>query len=77
MIVFPFYLSRRHLYLSSVYIVNIALFYFELFQASVRDAAMNTLVEIYRHVGERVRVDLQRKGQKLLENSTYYSTQFR
>jgi hypothetical protein len=31
-------------------------------QASVRDAAMNTLVEIYRHVGERVRVDLQRKG---------------
>jgi hypothetical protein len=41
---------------------------FKLFQASVRDAAMNTLVEIYRHVGERVRVDLQRKGQKLVEN---------
>jgi hypothetical protein len=33
---------------------------------------MNTLVEIYRHVGERVRVDLQRKGQKLVETSTYY-----
>ncbi len=52
--------------------MNTALFYFELFQASVRDAAMNTLVEIYRHVGERVRVDLQRKGQKLVENSTFY-----
>jgi hypothetical protein len=64
---FFFVLKKRYLYL-----VNIALFYFELFQASVRDAAMNTLVEIYRHVGERVRVDLQRKGQKLVENSTYY-----
>jgi len=30
-------------------------------QAAVRDAAAQTLVEIYRHVGERVRVDLQRK----------------
>jgi len=30
-------------------------------QAAVRDAATQTLVEIYRHVGERVRVDLQRK----------------
>jgi len=30
-------------------------------QAAVRDAAVQTLVEIYRHVGERVRVDLQRK----------------
>jgi hypothetical protein len=68
MIVFPFYLRRMYLYLSSVYLVNTALFYFGLFQASVRDAAMNTLVEIYRHVGERVRVDLQRKGQKLVEN---------
>lgn len=29
--------------------------------AQVRDAAMNTLVEIYRHVGERVRCDLARK----------------
>ena len=31
--------------------------------APVRDAASNTLVEIYRHVGERVRMDLQRKYQ--------------
>jgi hypothetical protein len=68
MIVFPFYLRRMYLYLSSVYLVNTALFYFELFQASVRDAAMNTLVEIYRHVGERVRVDLQRKGQELVKD---------
>lgn len=29
--------------------------------AQVRDAAMNTLVEIYRHVGERVRCDLAKK----------------
>ncbi|XP_025078403.1 CLIP-associating protein 1-like isoform X19 [Pomacea canaliculata] len=28
----------------------------------VRDAAVNTLTEIYRHVGEKVRVDLSRKG---------------
>ncbi|TSL16081.1 CLIP-associating protein 1 [Bagarius yarrelli] len=28
----------------------------------VRDSAMNCLVEIYRHVGERVRVDLSKKG---------------
>ncbi|XP_032875900.1 CLIP-associating protein 2 isoform X12 [Amblyraja radiata] len=28
----------------------------------VRDAAMNTMVEIYRHVGEKVRADLSRKG---------------
>uniref|UniRef100_A0A8C1RNT0 Cytoplasmic linker associated protein 1 n=1 Tax=Cyprinus carpio TaxID=7962 RepID=A0A8C1RNT0_CYPCA len=28
----------------------------------VRDGAMNCLVEIYRHVGERVRVDLGKKG---------------
>ncbi|CAG2062336.1 unnamed protein product [Timema podura] len=27
----------------------------------VRDTAFNTLVEIYRHVGERLRSDLQRK----------------
>jgi hypothetical protein len=70
---FSFYLSRMYLYLSSVYLVNMALLYFELFlQASVRDAAMNTLVEIYRHVGERVRVDLQRKGQKLLKKFHFY-----
>ena len=31
--------------------------------ASVRDAAFNTLVEIYTHFGERVRIDLQRKHQ--------------
>ncbi|XP_071101289.1 CLIP-associating protein 1-like isoform X15 [Haliotis cracherodii] len=28
----------------------------------VREAAVNTLTEIYRHVGERVRSDLQKKG---------------
>ncbi|CAB1328668.1 unnamed protein product, partial [Coregonus sp. 'balchen'] len=28
----------------------------------VRDAAMGCLVEIYRHVGERVRMDLSKKG---------------
>lgn len=31
--------------------------------APVRDAAMATLVEIYRHVGERVQSDLERKFQ--------------
>ncbi|XP_051564143.1 CLIP-associating protein 1-like [Myxocyprinus asiaticus] len=30
--------------------------------SQVRDAAMNCLVEIYRHVGEKVRVDLSKKG---------------
>ncbi|KAK3569320.1 hypothetical protein QTP86_026826 [Hemibagrus guttatus] len=30
--------------------------------SQVRDSAMNSLVEIYRHVGERVRVDLSKKG---------------
>ncbi|XP_068165253.1 CLIP-associating protein 1-B-like isoform X2 [Antennarius striatus] len=30
--------------------------------AQVRDGAMSCLVEIYRHVGERVRVDLGKKG---------------
>ncbi|XP_053536921.1 CLIP-associating protein 1a isoform X10 [Ictalurus punctatus] len=30
--------------------------------SQVRDSAMNCLVEIYRHVGERVRVDLTKKG---------------
>nr|XP_055072445.1 CLIP-associating protein 1a isoform X31 [Misgurnus anguillicaudatus] len=30
--------------------------------SQVRDAAMNSLVEIYRHVGERVRIDLSKKG---------------
>lgn len=28
----------------------------------VRDSAINALVEIYRHVGEKVRVDLSKKG---------------
>lgn len=27
----------------------------------VRETALNTLADIYRHVGERLRVDLQRK----------------
>jgi len=31
-------------------------------QAAVREASMSTLVEIYRHVGEKVRMDLQRRG---------------
>ncbi|XP_059418290.1 CLIP-associating protein 1-A-like isoform X22 [Carassius carassius] len=30
--------------------------------SQVRDAAMNCLVEIYRHVGEKVRIDLSKKG---------------
>ncbi|XP_072889994.1 CLIP-associating protein 2 isoform X8 [Hemitrygon akajei] len=30
--------------------------------SQVRDTAMNTMVEIYRHVGEKVRADLCRKG---------------
>nr|XP_023478494.1 CLIP-associating protein 1 isoform X21 [Equus caballus] len=30
--------------------------------SQVRDAAINSLVEIYRHVGERVRADLSKKG---------------
>ncbi|XP_035879453.1 CLIP-associating protein 1 isoform X5 [Phyllostomus discolor] len=30
--------------------------------SQVRDAAINSLVEIYRHVGERVRADLGKKG---------------
>ncbi|TWW63904.1 CLIP-associating protein 1-B [Takifugu flavidus] len=30
--------------------------------SQVRDGAMNCLVEIYRHVGERVRMDLGKKG---------------
>lgn len=32
------------------------------FYVQVRDAAINSLVEIYRHVGERVRADLSKKG---------------
>ena len=28
----------------------------------VRDSAISALVEIYRHVGEKVRVDLSKKG---------------
>lgn len=32
------------------------------FDPQVRDGAMNCLVEIYRHVGERVRMDLGKKG---------------
>ena len=31
--------------------------------APVRDAAQGTLVEVYRHVGERVRMDLTKKYQ--------------
>ena len=31
--------------------------------ASVREAAFSTLVEIYTHIGERLRIDLQRKHQ--------------
>ena len=31
--------------------------------SSVRDAALATLVEVYRHVGERLRMDLGRKYQ--------------
>ena len=31
--------------------------------APVRDAAFSTLVEIYKYVGERVRMDLQKKYQ--------------
>ncbi|XP_067837211.1 CLIP-associating protein 2 isoform X3 [Heptranchias perlo] len=30
--------------------------------SQVRDTAMSTMVEIYRHVGEKVRVDLSKKG---------------
>ncbi|XP_041637605.1 CLIP-associating protein 1-B-like isoform X6 [Cheilinus undulatus] len=30
--------------------------------SQVRDGAMNCLIEIYRHVGERVRIDLGKKG---------------
>jgi len=29
---------------------------------AVRDAAFSTLVEIYRHVGEKVRIDLEKRG---------------
>lgn len=29
---------------------------------AVRDTAFHTLVEIYRHVGEKVRVDLEKRG---------------
>lgn len=32
------------------------------FDGQVRDGAMSCLVEIYRHVGERVRLDLSKKG---------------
>uniref|UniRef100_A0A8C3PXQ5 Cytoplasmic linker associated protein 1 n=1 Tax=Chrysolophus pictus TaxID=9089 RepID=A0A8C3PXQ5_CHRPC len=38
--------------------------------SQVRDAAINSLVEIYRHVGERVRADLSKKG---LPQSRYKS----
>ena len=31
--------------------------------SSVREAAVATLVEVYRHVGERLRMDLGRKYQ--------------
>uniref|UniRef100_A0A8C5LC74 CLIP-associating protein 1 n=1 Tax=Jaculus jaculus TaxID=51337 RepID=A0A8C5LC74_JACJA len=41
--------------------------------SQVRDAAINSLVEIYRHVGERVRADLSKKGlpQSRLEVTLY------
>uniref|UniRef100_A0A8C7LLI8 Cytoplasmic linker associated protein 1 n=1 Tax=Oncorhynchus kisutch TaxID=8019 RepID=A0A8C7LLI8_ONCKI len=39
--------------------------------SQVRDGAMNCLVEIYRHVGERVRMDLGKKG---LPQSRYLSS---
>uniref|UniRef100_A0A8C8I8P7 TOG domain-containing protein n=1 Tax=Oncorhynchus tshawytscha TaxID=74940 RepID=A0A8C8I8P7_ONCTS len=39
--------------------------------SQVRDGAMNCLVEIYRHVGERVRMDLGKKG---LPQSRYISS---
>jgi CLIP-associating protein 1/2 len=29
---------------------------------AVRDTAFQTLVEIYRHVGEKVRADLEKRG---------------
>ena len=32
------------------------------FYWQVRDAAVNTIVEVYRHVGEKVRSDLGRRG---------------
>uniref|UniRef100_A0A669PWW4 Cytoplasmic linker associated protein 1 n=1 Tax=Phasianus colchicus TaxID=9054 RepID=A0A669PWW4_PHACC len=41
--------------------------------SQVRDAAINSLVEIYRHVGERVRADLSKKGlpqSRYVENLT-------
>ena len=31
---------------------------------AVRDNAFQTLVEIYRHVGEKVRADLEKRGSK-------------
>uniref|UniRef100_A0AAR2IJU2 TOG domain-containing protein n=1 Tax=Pygocentrus nattereri TaxID=42514 RepID=A0AAR2IJU2_PYGNA len=40
----------------------------------VRDGAMNCLVEIYRHVGERVRVDLGKKGLPQSRYSTHLHT---
>ena len=38
------------------------IFYFVVILKQVRDTAINTLVEIYRHVGEKVRIDLGKKG---------------
>ena len=38
--------------------------------APVRDAAFSTLVEIYKYVGERVRVDLQKKYQVLTPSAS-------
>lgn len=29
---------------------------------SVRDAAFNTLMDVYRHVGDKVRIDLEKRG---------------
>uniref|UniRef100_A0AAR2LZE8 TOG domain-containing protein n=1 Tax=Pygocentrus nattereri TaxID=42514 RepID=A0AAR2LZE8_PYGNA len=42
--------------------------------SQVRDGAMNCLVEIYRHVGERVRVDLGKKGLPQSRYSTHLHT---
>lgn len=48
-----------------IFVVVVLVIYFNCFftvDLQVRDGAMNCLVEIYRHVGERVRIDLAKKG---------------
>uniref|UniRef100_A0A452RCI5 Cytoplasmic linker associated protein 1 n=1 Tax=Ursus americanus TaxID=9643 RepID=A0A452RCI5_URSAM len=42
--------------------------------SQVRDAAINSLVEIYRHVGERVRADLSKKGLPQSRDFSAYSS---